>query len=374
MEVQLLREVDTRSINPIETKSKGKKNFDFVDTIRGIAMFGIVLEHSIDLSWIKYSDFFSTFIQASVVQSFKFSTIAFFLISGFLINYKFAEYSPLQYLKKRFKNTIGPWLLWLHVFLVMGIVDLWNKYRKSDLISPLKDDFLTYLGKEYYTIVTGTSFWFVLNFLICIALLLIFKKYLYKIWFGVVLGLISLVYSFNIYFEWFITLHTTAVFGFVFFLWLGVYLNRHYDLVTAFINATSMAKLIAVTCLFFLLANIEIVYLKFNNIEDAYNTLRISNILYSLSFFALLLKLGAVSWINKVLEPRKTTYGVYLIHQIVISYLLREILRPFHVSIHELSILLAVAYGLARFVLAYLITSVIVKTIVRTKFRWSIGG
>lgn len=361
-------------INEIDVNGTKKKNFDFVDTIRGISMFGIVFEHSIDMGMNKYQDLFSTFVQASVVQSFKFATIAFFLISGFLINYKFAEYSPLQYLKRRFKNTIGPWLLWLHVFLIIDIIETWKRYRNSSELSPLSDDFLTFLGKDYYNLITGTSFWFVLNFLICIVLLLIFKKYLYKIGFGILLGLVTLVYSLNLYFEWFITLHTTAVFGFVFFLWLGVYLNRHYDCVLSFIRATSMIKILIITVFLFLLSDLEIIYLKVNGMDDAYNTLRISNILYSLSFFGLLLKLGPISWVNKVLQPRKTTYGIYLIHQIVISYILREILRPFNIDTKGMSIYLACLYGFLRFALVYSITFLIAKGIVKTKFRWAIGG
>lgn len=351
-----------------------KRNFDFVDTIRGIAMVGIVFEHAADLGWVRYPDLYSTFIQASVLQVFKFTTIAFFLISGFLINYKFTEYTPVQYMRNRLKSTIAPWMLWLNVLVLMNFAELWFNHRRNAEAYPLPDNILGYLMTQYHQIITGTSFWFVLNFLICIALLLLFKKHLYKIGFGIFLGLTSLVYSINLYFDWFVTQHTTAVFGFVFFLWLGVYLNKKYSQVMDFVNRTSFAWIGMVTFLLFLLADAETVYLKMNGVEDAYNTLRISNVLYSLSFFALLLKWGAIPIVNSVLEPRKTTYGIYLIHHIVITFAVREILRPFQVDMQELNVYMASLYSFARFLLAYLITFLLVKVIVRTRFKWSIGS
>src|SRR5689334_3986973 len=71
-----------------------KKNFDFVDTIRCISMFGIVFEHSAVLWGTKYSTIGDTLLQVITMQFWKFATIAFFLIGGFLINYKFTEYTP----------------------------------------------------------------------------------------------------------------------------------------------------------------------------------------------------------------------------------------------------------------------------------------
>ncbi len=337
-------------------------------------MVGIVFEHSADLGWIKYDDFSSTFVQASVLQFFKFTTIAFFLISGFLINYKFTEYTPVQYMKNRLRSTIGPWLLWLHVLILMNFIDLWFRHARNAVAYPLPDDVVAYLGGEYYNAVTGTSFWFVLNFLICIALLLLFKKHLYKTGFGIILGLTSLVYSINLYFGWFITEHTTAVFGFVFFLWLGAYINRNYARIMHFIHSITTGRLLTFTFLLFLLSVLETVYLKLNGVTDAYNTLRVTNILYSLSFFALLLKRGAMPAVNKILEPRKTTYGIYLLHHIVITYLLREVLRPFSIEIQDLNVYLAAFYSCIRFTISYLLTFIIVKGLVRTRLKWTIGS
>lgn len=349
------------------------KNYDFVDTIRCISMMGIVFEHSTTLSWFNYSSFYTTLLQASVMQVLKFATIAFFLIAGFLINHKFTEYTPWQYTKNRFKKTIGPWAFWLHVLIIADIIKILVNHIKFKVEMPFSDNFLKFIGDKYYEAIFTTSFWFILNFLICICILLLFKKYIYSLVFGMVLGIISLFYSVNLYYDWIITTHTTALFGFVFYLWLGAYMNKHYDIVEAYIKKTSIYWFISLAVITFFFADLEIVHLKNLGIEDAYNTLRISNIIYSLIFFLLLLKIGPISFINDKLEPRKTTFGIYLVHQIILTHLITEILRHFNFDMGTITIYGAIGLSVLRFILAYGISMLLVKIIVRTNFRWSMG-
>ncbi|MEJ2882485.1 acyltransferase [Pedobacter sp. GR22-6] len=352
----------------------GKQNFDFVDTIRCIAMIGIVFEHSTTLGWFKYTLFSEQLLQASVMEFFKFATISFFLISGFLINHKFAEYTPYQYLKNRFKSTIGPWALWLNIFILINIAGLLVKEFKGAETPLSNGNFGAYLSDLYFTVITATSFWFILNFLICIAILLLFKKYLFHVFFGCILALSSVFYSVNIYYGWVAVGHTTALFGFVFYLWLGAFMNKHYAVIDQFIKRTKMIWFVIAATLAFMIANLEIIHLKNMDMEGAYNTLTISNIIYSLCFFALLLKIGPIDFINKKFEPRKTTYGIYLIHHIVLTYLISELFRPLHIPLDSLTVYEAVAYSILRFMIAYLITMLIVKGILRTSFKWTIGS
>ncbi len=350
-----------------------KKNFDFVDTIRCISMIGIVFEHCAVVGDPKTSNLYLGMLHVSVMQFFKFATIAFFLIAGFLINHKFTEYTPGQYLKNRFRNTIKPWAFWLHVLLLWNIGELLFKYVKYRGDYEMPGSFLSYIGDQYYQVIFFSSFWFILNFLICISILLLFKRYIYKIWFGVILGCISLFYSFNLYHGWIITSHTTALFGFVFYLWLGAYANRYYEQLLAFIKRISMWWFIGITFFFFLLGDIESLYLKSLAIDDIYNTLRISNILYSLSFFLILLKVGSINFVNKYLDPRNTTFGIYLLHQIIIFHVLTEIFRPFKIDINNITLLQATGYTILRFIITYALSMLIVLLIRRTKFKWSIG-
>jgi membrane-bound acyltransferase YfiQ involved in biofilm formation len=351
-----------------------KKNFDFVDTIRCISMIGIVFEHSTTLAWFKYPKFWDSFLQASVIQVFKFSTIAFFLIAGFLINHKFAEYTPYQYLRNRFRNTIGPWAFWLNVFILINLINLFVRSLKGGMITELDDGFINYLGAQYYNVLFATSFWFILNFLICIAILLAFKKYLYDIWFGAILFLLSIFYSINMYYSWGPVGHTTALFGFVFYLWLGAYANKHYGVVSAFIKKMPMIWFVISVVITLIINILEVVHFKSIRAEGAYNTLAASNIIYSICFFAFLLKIGPINFINKQFQPRKTTFGIYLLHHIVLTYLITEIFRPFHIPLDNLTVYNAIAYSVIRFVCAYSISMLIVRIILKTRFRWAIGG
>lgn len=353
--------------------SPTKKNFDFIDFIRGIAMFGIVFEHSSAFWFIKYSEQSDQLIQAGYMQLAKFATIVFFLISGFLINYKFTEYTPFEYLKNRFKNTIGPWLFWITVFILLKNAHSFFMYFKTrDAIYLPNTWYDATFGQFFYTIFY-TNYWFILNFLICIVVLLLFKKHLYKIGFGIILGLISVTYSVNLYYGWFPAEHTTAIFGFVVYLWLGVFLNRYYESVTAFLRKVPMIALITTALILFSLATLETVKLMELKIADPYNTLRITNIAYSMVMFGILLKLGSMKSIQKLLQPRQTTYGIYLIYFIIIELVLSEIVRPLKLPLDTMPPVEAIAYSIVRFIIVYGLTVVLIKLILKTKFKRLIG-
>ena len=353
---------------------QAKKNFDFVDTIRCISMIGIVFEHSEQIGVPHYSELSSQLFQASFMQFFKFATIAFFLIAGFLINYKFTEYTPWQYMKNRFKSTIGPWAFWLNIMVLLTVAHVFFLVYVKHESSEMPSDFLAYVGNLYYDVTFFSSFWFILNFLVCIAILLIFKKFIYNKYYGLILGLLSLFYSVNLYYGWIITSHSTAMFGFVFYLWLGAYMNKYYEQVMGFVKRNSIWLFIGVTAVCFVLADIETIYLKGLENKDAYNTLRITNILYSLSFFALLLKIGPIASINTYLQPRKTTFGIYLLHQIILTHVISEIVRPFEVNMDTITLIGAAGYTIVRFLMAYVISMILVRIFMRTRFNWAIGN
>jgi len=350
-----------------------KKNFDFVDTIRCISMMGIVFEHCAAVRTGIYSSIFDSTVEVSLIQSFKFSTIAFFLIGGFLINHKFQEYTAKEYLKNRFKSTIRPWLFWLLVYVALMMIDRYVSYLRGG------DDAVVtnFLGSAWNQFVFGvcyTSSWFVLNFLLCICILLIFKRYLYSWWFGGVLGVVSLVYSFNLYYNWFVTNHSMALFGFIFYLWLGVILNRYFDKVMSYIRGVSWPVMILSAIGLFALAIMESFELRSLGSEDAYNTLRISNILYSFVMFALLLKMGSIEVLQKKMKPRQTTFGIYLIHYILIVRLLPLIFQPLRLDYLNYSVWVNSSIHVARFLIVYGLSFWFVTLIRKTRFNWVVGG
>jgi probable poly-beta-1,6-N-acetyl-D-glucosamine export protein len=359
---------------PIKVTTPKTKNFSFVDSIRCISMIGIVIEHCGVVPPNHYSRQFENIIESSIIQSFKFSTIAFFLIGGFLINHKFDEYTPFQYLKNRFKKTIKPWLFWICMLIMLSVVDRYIAHARGSQMGLIGSNIFLYIFQSFIRIVLISPYWFILNFLICITILLLFKKYLYNLWFGLVLALFSLFYSVNIYQGWIATTHTTAIFGFVFYLWLGVYFNEYYDKIMNIIKAASWFTILLLALVTFWIAVGESKYLNSIGIKDAYNTLRFSNIIYSLVMFALLLKVGSLNWLQRNLRPRETTFGIYLIHVIIIDRGLPLIFQPLKLHFLEFNIWQNMGILFFRFLVTYIVSFYLARLIGKTKMKWIVGN
>jgi hypothetical protein len=349
-----------------------KRNYVFIDNIRCIAMMSIVADHSFNVGdYIFKAHTASFWIYSINIQLAKFGTVSFFLLAGFLLGDKFAEYTPGQYLGRRFKNTFRPWIIWSLIFLlaimaksaVMALRIYHDPFNFwATLLSTLK---IVYLYSNY---------WFIINFLICIGILLMFKRRLYSWKLGAALLTCTLFYCVNVYFEWIAPIHTTALFGFVFFLWLGAQLHKNWEVVERKIRATPYLVFIGFFILTLALSMAEAHVLLGRNSIEPYNTLRFTNLLYSLAVFALLVKIRDFKLIA-YFKPRETTFGIYLIHYILIYNLLPEIL--IHLDLDnpgEMHFLALAAYQYSRFLVVYLATLFIVKGINRTRFKWIIGG
>ena len=346
-----------------------KKNFDFIDSIRCLAMMGIVMEHSVFNGVFIYKGFPAEHIlYMSLIQLPKFGTAAFFILAGFLLGSKFVDYTPGEYFKRRLASTITPWIIWSLLFVFTMSCRQWIIQHRDDDFSLLR-----MVAQSFETVYLYTNYWFIINFLICIGVLLLFKKHLYSVWLGSVLLLITLTYSVNIYFEWFQPMHTTAIFGFVFFLWLGAQFNKHWEKVKQWLVKTPYWLLISLVAITFIICDYEIISLFKLKSVDPYNTLRISNIIYSMAVIMLLLKIENINF-TKFFKPRETTYGIYLVHYILVYGFLAEIFRPFHLlETQSLSIGVLFLISIIRFLIIYSISFLLVTAINKTKFKWIIG-
>jgi len=355
------------------TEIKKNTNYSFIDNLRFISMFGIVMEHS-TLFWNRYfTDFDDQLAQTLSIQVFKFGTIIFFILSGFLIGDKFTKYNSWEYLKRRFDNTFKPWLFWCFIMLCLTYISWYFKYVKSDNMELLIDPVSKFFENIYH-ITLDTSYWFIVNFMICIAVLLFFRKYLYSNLFGAILALLSIFYSINLYIQIIPTAHTTAILGFVFYLWLGFQLNIHFERFCSWVEKIKGWQILLALILSFALSCAETINLMGILPKDPFNTLRLSNILYSLISFIFLFKYCNFNFIKK-LKPRDTTFGIYLTHQLLIFYLLPMIFEPLHISNDQKSTRVLVVLQIVRFLIvyptAYLLTILISKG--PKKIRWIIG-
>lgn len=354
--------------------TKSKVNYDFIDYIRFIAIISIVIEHS--YFWpigLYFKDLPEQVIQTFSMQIFKFGSVIFFLLAGFLIGDKIDQYKPLEYLKRRFDNTFKPWLFWVAIYMLIEYINSavgYLRFGGSDAFSKPG----TYLYELITYVLFETSFWFIINFLVGIAILMLFRKYIYSFKFGLILLLCSLFYAVNIYHDWIPSRHTTAFLGFVFYIWLGVQMNRYYSDFLTWINKTSILSITLVCVVSFFLASAESLYLtNFYPKADPYNTLRFTNILYSLIAFLLLFKIGNIKWIKK-LDPRNTTFGIYLIHYSVIVQGLPLIFRPLNIDYLHKGAAYLFCFQLIRFVITFAVTYLLTWLIGKSdRIKWIIG-
>nr|WP_294791292.1 acyltransferase [uncultured Mucilaginibacter sp.] len=350
-------------------EAPAKKNYDFIDAIRSIAMMAIVAEHSIGAGGYTFT--YGTpkyWAYITLTQIAKFGTISFFLLAGFLIGEKFTDYTPAQYLKRRVSTTFGPWLFWTFVYVVGMIITL----RIKERIYHNGDFNLSNILNNIKIIYLYSNYWFIINFLVSISILLIFRKHLYSWLLGLVLGLFSLFYAVNIHLEWISPKHTTAILGFVFFLWLGAQIRKHKDAMEIFAERLSYPLLLLLLIVTFGLSVFEIDVLSGKSV-DPVNTLRISNILFSLVCFMLLFKIKSFRAVN-YLKPRQTTFGIYLIHYLVLIFLLPEIFIHFNINVYDLTVPQYLLFKLITFMLAYGITFGMVVGINNSPFKKLVGN
>lgn len=354
------------------TSKNLSKNYDFIDTMRFIAMIGIVMEHSSPFLGLKLTTLHDQIIQTVALQFIKFGTIVFFILAGFLIGDKFNEYTTKQYLGRRLHTTFRPWIFWVTVFIILFYIDESVRYFKGSDSLGFSDPFAYILDRINF-IVVQTSFWFIINFMLCITVLLVFRKYMYKITFGIILGLLSLFYSVNLYFDWIPTGHTTALLGFVFYLWLGVILHKYFNEFISWINRQSFLLIGAAVLLTFVISCAETINLIHLGSNDSGNTLRFSNILFSFASFLFLYKYCNFAVIDK-LKPRSMTFGIHLLHHILIIIFLPMILRPMKFVYAEQSAWTLFFLQFAIFILIYSATYALVYYIGKSqKWKWTVG-
>jgi hypothetical protein len=348
------------------------KNYDFIDTMRFIAMIGIVMEHSSPFIELKFINFDDQVIQTIALQFIKFGTIVFFILAGFLIGDKFNQYTTKEYLGRRLNTTLKPWLFWVSIFITLFYIDQAVRYLKH-FSAPGFVNPVDYLIDRFHFILVYTSFWFIINFMICITMLLLFRKYMYKLWLGLMLGILSLFYSVNLYYEWIPTGHTTALVGFVFYLWLGVMLHKYFDQFQDWIKKRSFANLLLWVVFTFLLSCLETLNLMKLGYNDSLNTLRITNIIYSLACFLFLYRFCHFKAIER-LNPRSMTFGIHLVHHILIIIFLPMILKPLKIVYTEQSTWTLFLMQFLLFILIYSATFGLVYYLGKSKkLKWTVG-
>lgn len=286
-------------------------NHLFANNVRFLSMAAVIAGHTTSVYWVFRHADATPLALVGLVQLFKFGTIAFFLVSGFLFGERIDQYSPLQYYGRRLKNVLLPWFVWYLCYCGL-------RFAVVSLHSP---DATGYLYTEFISIgLLTTSYWFVPNLLIALAILLVFRRVLRDKRVGAVFAMASLVYAANIYGHWFPVQHSRAVFGFVFYLWLGAWGSWHFASLQKWLARVPVAVMLGLVALAHGLAMGEAKLLLALHSADPVNTLRITNQIYSILAVLAIMKLKNAAW-PRFVDVRMHTFGLYLTHPIGLAAL-----------------------------------------------------
>ena len=291
-------------------------NYEQIDTIRFVTIFFIIWGHSL-LGWnerITHS-FTEEWVKIFVIQTGKISTIIFFIVSGFLLNSRINKYTLFSYFKERTPKIYAPWIAIIIIFMVISIVqliplkDLWET---RDIKGFIKSNYAILNGLLLYS-----AYWFITTYIIGMALIISLKKHINKPWLGLVLFSLTAFYCLNLHYMWIAANHAKAVLSYTFFIWLGIQINNYHSYISDVLKRISWPFVLLALFGSFILASYEGYWLTIKNCGDAFASNRFSNGILSILLFFAMLKFGKVSRINK-LNPRKTVYGIYLLHPLLI--------------------------------------------------------
>jgi hypothetical protein len=341
--------------------SKQPVYYPFVNLIRFVSMLGVVWAHvAIFTGYKSEQDFLNTvgheWLYISFKQLFKFGVICFFMISGFLLGDMVKPQNLVSYYKRRLQSTLKPYLVVFFIFVLHLSLKEYFKYHTFSGIEILRFCLFT------------THLWYLPNYLIALFVTLIFYKFLDSKVFGSTLFLITLLYSvLTVYTIKYQASNTYALFGFVFYLWLGIYIRRNNKV----LEKIKQIKLIPLTIFLvvvFLLSCTE-AYKLYLNSFDHVNILRIFNQLYSVTMFIFLIRICNSTPNFGFLNPRKETYGIYLYHGLIAYYLVPRSVRYlfehhiFDSTAHNIYSFMG--YHLLFFGITYLSTTLLVKVLLK---------
>ncbi len=349
-----------------------RTDYPFVNNIRFLSMIAIVWVH-VEFLWGRASNG-AYHLLPVLLQLMKFGTIGFFLISGFLLGDGLTRTNPRQYFYRRLNAVLVPWIFWGFLWFVVALsYDLLDGPHAGSLGSSLR----LVVGQYFRFVFTQSIYWYVPNFFVCLLIVLGLYRRVPDYVQGAAYLAMSLFYGVNVYLELIPTRHTSALLGFVFYLWLGCFAYKHREAWNRWLSRTSWLQLIAYASIAAGLALLEthVLRLMHPHSEDSANTLRIANQAYSV-----LVVLMIVKW-KRALYPaainvRVETFGIFLIHPILIEiFHLAVVQLPMSTRTRittngPLMILLAVVAFLIVYGLSLIATKQIRKV---SSLRWMVG-
>ena len=354
------------------TPAVSPSGFLFIDNARFLCILAIVLRHT---ELFDFEDATLSSLETWVIQLRSFGVLIFFVSSGFLLSAWLDRPGATRraYWRTRLTQVLAPWVFWAGLFMAMHAVKLAARghFSWSILPSLLRHD------------IFFESYWFVPVLLFSLAILLPLRPLWKYEAFGVALFAINTVYALNQYFRWFNHWHTVAFFGYLFHLWLGIQLHRHFDATRRWIDGISWPAMASLAGGGLLLAILEGRRLIELGHHDAYSVLNPANQVYAILVLGVLLKLK-IRIVPRFIDVRKESYGIYLAHQATAS-IGRGLINlavgipaqglTFFDRVPEMISLPAARVGvwLLWCLIIYSVSLLLAKTLRRTRFCWLVG-
>jgi hypothetical protein len=347
----------------------------FVDNVRFLSMAAVVALHCA-VGLASFAGVTSESFLTTMVQPFKFGTVGFFLISGFLMAQGLQRRSHLDYMRRRVRTVFAPWMVWFSSYFLLKLV--WGLAKNWDLF-PSFGQRASFALDTLHLSLFGTAFWFVPNLLLGVCLIVFCRRFLDDLRFGFALMAVSLFYGLNMHAEWIpLESHTEALFGFTFYLWLGAWVAIHKAAFDRWLSSITVSQLVVAAIVSGVAGVRETSRLIVLGTTDPANTLRISNQLFSMAVVLLIYK-ASRAITPRFVDARTSTFGIYLSHTLILSLLMSlsyhaHVLDFFSRSGRVNGVVVG-AYVLCGFVMTYSIALLLTGWLLKYRsLSWIVGG
>ena len=333
-----------------------KSNYHFVDFIRFVSVIGIVSLHSTflpkNVSLNEYLHQVSNpAIYISFISVLRFAVISFCIISGYLLAPKITSENKAKLYLSRIKAMVNPSIVAVAITAIVIFGKEVFTGEQSTMLSIVN------------SLVFEGVFWFIPMQILSLLLLMVFITSPKQYWVGITL--FTSLLAVTIYYVYMKKLaHVDPVFslGFVFYFWLGTMFYKWK--VVERIRKISMFILVAAWIISFIALNVETLILWKNGYPHILNNLRITNQIYGVTSFFLLIRISDYFKDFSKLNPRKESFGIYLYHR-VIGLALFFVLHTLVDSSAGLNAFTSITLTVTHFVFTYALTTLLVKHLIK---------
>lgn len=284
--------------------------FSAIANLRVVAIVAIILNHAqigiaadteYSVGYLIYSQFF------------KFGSLLFMIIGGFLFQNSVNRYSYSELIRRKALTILIPSLIFIFPWIVLNLLILPQLGENKQVVN------LDFAGKELFNLFFRSIYWFPIN----LFLLLLLNNYIRNIKLLKLLLLpallITLFYSVNIYYHWVPRKHNSAVFAYFSFFFIGRLLFVYFQPIKRYLSYLKSNLFLRGFAFIAMLSAFGLSVYESYSIQEANlrtdpgNILRFSNILYTFLLLALVFNYrDRIKTGNYFKE--KTVFLIYLIH------------------------------------------------------------